>query len=74
MMNLVKVKDHPNLYRDANSKAIVILDTKARSNYLNTKTLAVKNEQSVEQLSDEIKTLKNDVNDIKQLLFQLINK
>ncbi len=74
MRNLIKVKDHPNLYRDADSKAIVVLDAKARSNYLNTKTIAAKSEESIEELSQEIKTLKNDVNDIKQLLFQLINK
>lgn len=74
MKNLIKVKDHPNLFRDVNSKAIVVLDTKGRSNYVNQKRLAENNHNSVEQLSNEINLLKNSVNDIKQLLSQLINK
>lgn len=62
-MNLYKVKDHPDLVKDMNSKAI-----------LNTNYAALLEYKKKKQMEEEFNSLKSDVEDIKKMLQALLNK
>lgn len=64
------VKDHPGLYRDPNSKAIVSEDTDAYKKYINEKKFR---EKSV-HLENEINIMKSDIHEIKNLLKELLKR
>ena len=68
---MLKVKDHPTLFRDPNSKAILVIDSSARSNYNNQKTLAIKNQEYNNELRVEVNNLKSEIVEIKSLLQKL---
>ena len=68
---MLKVKDHPTLFRDPNSKAILVIDSSARSNYNNQKTLAIKNQEYNNELREEVNNLKSEIGEIKSLLQKL---
>ena len=65
-MNLVKVKDHPHLVKDLDSKAV-----------LNTNYAALVDYRKKKQMQEEVQSLKSDVQDIKNTLntiLSLLNK
>lgn len=64
---MIPVKDHPNLYRDEKSGAIINCDNIAYNQYVNTL-----NQKEYHKI--EIQTLKNEVSEIKSLLKELINE
>ena len=64
---MIRVKGHQNLYRDENSGAIVNCDSVSYNKYLNT----VHNKESQRKELDQIK---QDINEIKTLLRELINE
>ena len=66
-MNYFKVLDEQNLIRDAESYAILNMD-KASIESAQERKARLKKEK------EEINTLKNDVNDIKILLNQIVDK
>ena len=72
MKQLLKVTDHPNLYRDPHTKAILVMDSTARSNYNNQKTLAIKTQESNNELREEVNLLKSELREIKSLLQKLV--
>jgi hypothetical protein len=63
---MIRVKGHTNLYRDEHSGAIVNCDSAAYNQYLNI----VNNKESQKK---EIDMIKQDIDEIKLLLRQLIN-
>jgi hypothetical protein len=69
---VIKVKDHPTLYRDPNSKAILVVDSTGRSNYNNQKALAIRNQESNNELREEVNNLKSELGEIKSLLQKLV--
>lgn len=69
----LKVKNHPSLLRDPNSKAIIVMDQTARQNYINQKTQAQRVAQTTDKLQDEIGSLREEINDLKDMLRTLIN-
>ena len=69
---VLKVKDHPTLYRDPNSKAILVVDSTARSNYNNQKALAIRNQESNNELREEVNNLKLELGEIKSLVQKLV--
>lgn len=71
---VLKVKDHPTLYRDPNSKAILVVDQTARQNYLNQRAVAARALGETEKLNTEISNLKDEITDIKTLLSQISSK
>lgn len=71
---VLKVKDHPTLYRDPNSKAILVVDQDARMNYLNQRAIAKRNNDATEALKEEVAGLKDELNDIKNMLSLISNK
>jgi len=63
---MIRVKGHTNLYRDENSGAIVNCDSVAYNQYLN-----IVNNRDCQK--KEINKMKNDIDEIKSLLQELIN-
>jgi hypothetical protein len=62
-MKLAKVKDHPHLVKDMESKAV-----------LNTNYAALVEYKRKKQMEEEFNTLKSDMEDIKKMLQALLNK
>ena len=71
---VLKVKDHPTLYRDPNSKAILVVDQAARQNYINQRTLAKKALESTENLQAEMSNMKQELSELKEMLHILIGR
>jgi len=63
---MIRVKGHQNLYRDENSGAIINCDSLAYNQYIN----ALHNR---ELQKEELNKMKQDIDEIKLLLRQLIN-
>jgi DNA-binding transcriptional regulator GbsR (MarR family) len=62
---MIPVEDHPNLFRDPVTNAIINMDTRtARSNR--------DARQRAKQRDKDIENLKNDMAEIKELLTQLL--
>lgn len=62
---MIKVEGHPNLFRDENSGAIINCDSTAYNQYVNS--LSKK-----ELKKKEIEEIKEDIKEIKSILFQLL--
>lgn len=70
-MKYIRVEGHTNLYRDEHTGAIVNFDNMGYNQYVSSrenKKLIKKNQK------DEIESLKNEVNEIKSLLVELLNE
>jgi len=64
---MIKVEGHSNLYRDENTGAIVNCDTAGYDQYINTIT-------QKDLRKKELDEMKKDINDIKFLLQEILNK
>jgi len=58
------VEGHKNLYRDENSNAILNTDTTAYENYMNTKRINSDKQAELDNMKNEIETLKSMLNDL----------
>jgi hypothetical protein len=74
MNTFVKIQDKESLVRDMTSGAIINTDTAEYQNYLIRRSASMKMKEQVQQNSEEIAEIKNDISEIKQLLISLINK
>jgi hypothetical protein len=63
---MIPVKGHPNLYRDEKSGAIINTDTNAYTQYVNSL-------RNRETQKNEIDKIKDDINEIKSLLRELLD-
>jgi len=73
-MSEVKVESHPELRRDEWSKGITNVDTDAYTRYMNGAEKRKQRNQTLEEHSKEINTIKEDVSEIKDMLQQLLSK
>ena len=64
---MIKVEGHPNLYRDENSGAIINCDSTAYNQYVNS----ISKQEIRKKELDEVR---KDINEIKSLLRELLNK
>lgn len=64
---MIRVEGYKNLYRDEKSGAIVNCDTTSYNNHINML-------QQKELQKSEIERMKNDIDEIKSLLKELLNK
>ena len=71
---VLKVRDHPTLYRDPNSKAILVVDQTSRQNYINQRTLTQKTVSSSESLRNEMLDMKQELGELKEMLHILISQ
>tara|TARA_R110000824_G_scaffold102759_3_gene244552 strand:+ start:2426 stop:2629 length:204 start_codon:yes stop_codon:yes gene_type:complete len=67
---MIKVKDYPNLVRDPNSKAIINADQSAYREYKQKNIV----KDRLATMDNEINTIKESVDEIKNLLKQLVQK
>jgi hypothetical protein len=67
---MYKVKEHINLVRDPSNQAILNLDRNALIELKNKKETKV----SIQSLREEIDCIKNDFQEIKELLRQIASK
>lgn len=65
-----KVEGHQNIYKDTETGVIVNRESSERARYRIAKQQALMNSQS----QDDIKQLTNEVNELKSLIKQLLNR
>lgn len=64
---MIKVEGHPNLYRDEISGAIINCDSTAYNQYVNSIS-------KQELRKKELNEMRKDIDEIKSLLKELLNK
>ena len=69
----MKVEGHPNLIRDENSNAIVNTDSSEYTNYLSLRAKKKHGGDRIDNMENDLKSLKDDINEIKSLLRALSN-
>jgi len=69
----MKVEGHPNLIRDENSNAIVNTDSAEYTNYLSLRAKKKHGGDRIDNMENDLKDLKDDINEIKSLLRALSN-
>jgi hypothetical protein len=69
-----KVKDHENLVRDMNSKAILNTDRLALQEYYKKRELAKKEMLEKAESKQRLDKIENDMAEIKNLLAQLVGR
>jgi len=69
----MKVKGHPNLVRDENSNAILNTNSSEYDNYLSLRAKRKHGSERIDNMESDLKSLKDDINEIKTLLKALSN-
>ena len=69
----MKVKGHPNLVRDENSNAILNTNSSEYDNYIRMRAKRKQGTDRIDNMEDDLKSLKDDINEIKTLLKALSN-
>jgi hypothetical protein len=64
------IEGHPNLYKDTETGVIVNRSSSERDRY----KIAKKQSRKVQNTEYELSSLRDEINEIKSLLHQLINK
>jgi hypothetical protein len=73
-MEYLKVKGHDGLVRDPSSGAIINTSRSEYEQYMENLRIAEEREKEISQHTVEINNIKNELQDIKTLLLQLVNK
>lgn len=68
-MALLKVKDHPDVVKDDNTKALLITDNNALSAYRKRRD----QHRQMETVCQEIDDIKKDISELKGMLTTVIN-
>ena len=69
----MKVKGHNDLIRDENSNAILNTNSSEYDNYLSIRAKRKQGTDRIDNMEDDLKSLKDDINEIKTLLKALSN-
>jgi len=69
----MKVEGHQNLIRDENSNAILNTDSSEYNNYISLRAKRRQGSERIDNMEDDLKSLKDDINEIKTLLKALSN-
>ena len=72
-MNYTNVKGHTDLVRDNSTRAIVSNDSHQYHNYLQTRAQRQQGKDRIDNMENDLKSLKDDINEIKTLLRALSN-
>ena len=72
-MNYQKVEGHSNLIRDVETNAILNTNVSEYNNYINMKRVREIEKERVENLENELISVKDDLKEIKNLLKDFIN-
>ncbi|OUT95660.1 MAG: hypothetical protein CBB96_03520 [Gammaproteobacteria bacterium TMED36] len=69
----MKVEGHNNLTRDGNSNAIVNTSSSEYNNYISLRAKRKQGTNRIDNMENDLKSLKDDINEIKTLLKALSN-
>ena len=69
----MKVEGHNNLVRDDNTNAILNTDSSEYNNYIKRRAQRKQGSDRIDNMEDDLKSLKDDINEIKTLLRALSN-
>ena len=69
----MKVKGHESLIRDENSNAILNTNLSEYDQYLSIRSKRKKGTDRIDNMENDLKSLKDDINEIKTLLKALSN-
>jgi len=72
-MDYINVKGHSDLVRDNSTGAILSNNSSQYSNYLERRAKRKQGEDRIDNMEDDLKSLKDDINEIKTLLKALSN-
>ena len=72
-MNYTNVKGHTDLVRDNSTRAIVSNDSRQYDNYLQRRAQRQLGKDRIDNIENDLKSLKDDINEIKTLLRALSN-
>ena len=67
------VEGHSNLLRDPNNDAIVNIDILGYEKYIAQREAKNKKNQKVQNIEQEVASMKEDISEIKNLLKELLN-
>jgi len=73
-MKYMKIEGHSNLLRDPNTNCIINSDMSEYQNYLSRKELKNKESEKMQNLEQDVASMKSDLNEIKSLLRSLLNE
>ena len=69
----MKIEGHPNLIKDENSNAILNTNYSEYDNYIQSRAKRKKGTDRIDTMENDLKSLKDDINEIKTLLKALSN-
>ena len=72
-MSYLKVEGHGGLYRDSTTNSIVNRNTSDYNRYMSQKKTKNKETEKVDTMEQDLTHLKNEINEIKSLLKELVN-
>ena len=72
-MSYLKVEGHRQLYRDSTTNSIVNRNTSDYNTYMSQKKMRDNENQKVDSMEQNLADLKNEINEIKSLLKDLVN-
>ena len=72
-MKYSNVKGHTDLIRDNSTRAILNNDSSQYDNYLKRRAQRQQGEDRIDNMENDLKNLKDDINEIKTLLRALSN-
>ena len=72
-MTYLKVEGHGGLYRDSTTNSIVNRNTSDYNTYMSQKKMRDNENQKVDSMEQNLADLKNEINEIKSLLKDLVN-
>ena len=72
-MTYHKVEGHADLVRDPETNSIINLNSLDHQKYLKTRVIKKAKEQDLNTMKEDLVNLKNEMNEIKSLLKELVN-
>ena len=72
-MSYLKVEGHGELYRDSTTNSIVNRNTSDYNRYMSQKKTKNDEAEKVDTMEQDLTNLKNEINEIKSLLKELVN-
>ena len=69
----MKVEGHSNLIRDEHTNAILNNNSSEYNNYISMRAKRKQGSDRIDNMEDDLKSLKDDINEIKTLLKALSN-
>jgi hypothetical protein len=72
-MEIYTVKGHKDLARDLKTNTVINMNNASYDQYIANREVKNEKNQKMQTIEDEVATIKDDINDIKSLLKELLN-